>query len=113
MSHRIDVGALGELREIMEDDFGLLLDQYISVSHDLIVEMDADLLRDDRVALSRNAHSLKGSSMNLGAKVLAERCAVLEEQAKERCSDDSLDALIRAIAEEYKGTVADLEMLRN
>ncbi len=48
MSLRIDVEALGELREIMEDDFGVLLDQYISVSQDLIVEMDADLLRDDK-----------------------------------------------------------------
>lgn len=113
MSHRIDIEALSELREIMEDDFGMLLDQYISVSHELIDEMDEDLQRDDREALSRNAHSLKGSSMNLGAKALAQRCGVLEEQAKETCSADSLEALIRSIAEEYEGTVVDLEALRN
>ena len=113
MSDRIDVEALSELREIMEDDFGMLLDQYISVSHELIDEMDGYLLRDDREALSRNAHSLKGSSMNLGAKALAQRCAVLEEQAKETCSSDRLEALIRGIAEEYQGTVVDLEVLRN
>ena len=112
MNHRIDLEALSELRDIMEDDFGKLLDQYISVSHELIIEMDADLLRDDREALSRNAHSLKGSSLNLGARSVARRCAVLEEQAKETCSPDSLAALVRGIAEEYQGTVVDLKALR-
>ena len=97
----------------MEGEFLLLLDQYIAVSFELIEEMDANLLRDDREALSRNAHSLKGSSMNLGAKALAQRCAVLELQAKEACTADSLEALILGVAEEYQVTVADLEILRD
>ena len=113
MTHNVDVERLNELREIMEGDFGMLLDHYISVSLELIDEMDADLSRDDREALSRNAHSLKGSSMNLGATALARRCAVLEEQAKEACSIDSLEALIRGIAEQHQGTVTDLQVLRN
>ena len=112
MTHRIDVEALNELREIMKDDFDMLLDHYVSVSLELIDEMGTDLSRGDREALSRTAHSLKGSSLNLGAKALAQRCAVLEQQARETRSADSLEALIRCIAEEYQGTVTDLQALR-
>lgn len=80
MEH-VDYDTLNMLREVMEDDFALLLDTFIQDSEDrilmlreMVVGVDADLIR-------RAAHSFKGSSSNIGALHLMALCANLEKKA--------------------------------
>lgn len=88
MEH-LDYDTLNTLKQVMEDDFALLLDTFvqdsterISTLREVIKGTDADLIR-------RAAHSFKGSSSNIGAPQLAALCFELEKKALEK----RLDAL--------------------
>lgn len=80
MEH-LDYETLKTLKDVMEDDFALLIDTFIQDSserirtlHDVIQGTDADLIR-------RAAHSFKGSSSNIGAPQLSALCSALEKKA--------------------------------
>ncbi len=80
MDH-LDYETLNTLKQVMEDDFGLLLETFKQDSterlkklYEVVQGTDADLIR-------RSAHSFKGSSSNVGAKQLSALCAALEKKA--------------------------------
>ncbi len=80
MEH-LDSETLNTLKQVMEDDFGLLIETFKQDSvdrlkklHEVIQTSDADLIR-------RAAHSFKGSSSNIGALQLSVMCAALEKKA--------------------------------
>lgn len=80
MDH-LDYDTLKTLKQVMEGDFGLLIETFKQDSnerlkklHDVIQGSDADLIR-------RAAHSFKGSSSNIGAPQLSALCAALEKKA--------------------------------
>jgi histidine phosphotransfer protein HptB len=65
----------------MEDQFPLLLHTYIRDATDALTDMAAALTDGDAEHLRRRAHSLKGSSANLGASLLAQHLQQLEDHA--------------------------------
>ncbi len=80
MEH-LDYDILNTLKQVMEDDFALLIDTFVQDStdriqtlHNVIQGTDADLVR-------RAAHSFKGSSSNIGAIHLSSLCAAMEKKA--------------------------------
>jgi HPt (histidine-containing phosphotransfer) domain-containing protein len=80
MEH-LDYDTLNTLKQVMEDDFALLIDTFVQDSTDristlreVIKDTDADLIR-------RAAHSFKGSSSNIGAPQLSALCSVVEKKA--------------------------------
>lgn len=80
MDH-LDYDTLNTLKQVMEDDFGLLIETFKQDSserlkklYEVIQGTDADLIR-------RAAHSFKGSSSNIGARQLSALCAALEKRA--------------------------------
>lgn len=80
MEH-LDYDILTTLKQVMEDDFALLIDTFVQDSTDriqtlrnLINGTDSDLIR-------RAAHSFKGSSSNIGASQLSALCSALEQKA--------------------------------
>lgn len=80
MEH-LDSETLNTLKQVMEDDFGLLIETFKQDSADRLKKLyeviqgtDADLIR-------RAAHSFKGSSSNIGAQQLSTMCATLEKKA--------------------------------
>ncbi len=82
MSNVIDVGTLESLAEIMGDDMGMLLETYIddcSGKVTSICEMNLATQQDD---IFKMAHSLKGSSNNVGATEFADYCAEVERLAR-------------------------------
>jgi histidine phosphotransfer protein HptB len=81
----LDKEALALLKDVMEDDFALLVETFIQDSRTRIATLrnvlntsghaaDADTVR-------RAAHSFKGSCSNLGALHLANLCGALESQS--------------------------------
>ena len=99
MADRLDHDLLAELRVLMEDDFGTLLEAYLADSERRLLEV-ADAWADgDFDTLRRSAHSLKGASSNLGARELAGRCQVLEHLARDGIADGVPEAMAAVEAE--------------
>lgn len=78
----IDPAVIETLREVMEDNFTLLLETYLADASERIEKLKPLQLSADADAIRKLAHSLKGSSSNLGALHLAELCLRLEEKGR-------------------------------
>lgn len=81
MPDRLDHALLQELKMLMEDDFGALLEAYLEDSQRQIQDVSDAWEAGDLERLRRGAHSLKGASANIGAAALAALCSHLEELA--------------------------------
>jgi histidine phosphotransfer protein HptB len=103
----LDYDTLNGLREIMEDDFHLLIETFIQDSRDRL----ATLLRlagsDEMDGLRRAAHSFKGSCSNIGALRLSELCAEVEASALAG-HQFTMEADIEAIHQEFLAVEAAL-----
>ena len=97
MSDLLDNELLAELKEIMEDDFGELLETFLTESAKQMNAVSTSLLAGESDQLRRAAHSLKGSCGNIGASQLQAHCAELEASAA--TGDLSLSTSLVAEAE--------------
>lgn len=79
----IDIGALQDLKEIMEGEFETLINTFIQDSSSKLDELEAAIATADADALRKVAHSLKGSSSNICAGPMSELAKQLEFLGKE------------------------------
>jgi len=100
MTQPVDLEALAALKDIMEDEFTALVQTYladaqarVTLLHELLSKQDLDEIR-------KNAHSLKGSSSNLGASLLTDLCFQVEQQSKDN-QLEGLNTLLSQIDEEF------------
>lgn len=75
----LDYTVLSALKEVMEDEYPLLLDTFLQDSAIRVEHLHH--ARDSR-ELGQAAHSFKGSSSNMGALQLARLCQELEARAQ-------------------------------
>jgi HPt (histidine-containing phosphotransfer) domain-containing protein len=80
MEH-LDYEILDTLKQVMEDDFALLIDTFIQDSTDRINTLHQVIKGTDADSIRRAAHSFKGSSSNIGAFHLSSLCAAMEKKA--------------------------------
>lgn len=96
----LDMDALSELREVMGEEFNVLLKTFINDSAQRIDTLRMALNSQDADALGKAAHSFKGSSMNIGATQLGQLC--LKAETAGRQGDLSgVESVIEGIAEEF------------
>lgn len=102
----LDHSVLSALRDVMEDEFPVLLDTFMADSTERLRQIQQAHVQADSQALRLAAHSFKGSCSNMGAPLLAGLCKQLEDIARR---DQLTDApvLIQQIEQEY-GLVRDL-----
>ena len=107
MEH-LDYDTLNTLKQVMEDDFALLIDTFVQDSterirtlRDVIQGTEADLIR-------RAAHSFKGSSSNIGAQQLSALCSALEKKALAN-NFDGLSSDVDEIEREFAQVVISLK----
>ena len=74
----VDMKWVSELKGIMAEGFAPLVDTYRLVAAQSLVDMASALASGDRERLRQLAHSLRGSSSNLGAVQVAALCLGLE-----------------------------------
>ena len=79
----LDPQQLNELIDLMGDDLGNLVDAFLRDSADRLHHLQLALQQQDWDNARRQAHSLKGSSSNLGAVALAQHCQQLEALASQ------------------------------
>lgn len=109
MNH-LDHSALNTLKEVMEDDFPLLINTYLQDSSERLHKLRAIIDSGNADLIRRSAHSFKGSSSNIGAMLLAELCAALEHKA---LAGDmaNLETELVAIEQEYALVEGQLRQL--
>lgn len=90
----MDAAVLEALQDVMEADYPLLLETFVSDSQSRLAQMGQ--AAHDPEALAQAAHSLKGSSSNMGALRLAELCRDLEAGTKQ-LSAAQVDQLLAEI----------------
>ena len=107
----VDSGTLDELCEVMGDDIVELLDAYLEDTANRLDELNRAVDSAPEVLVSV-AHTLKGSSANVGARVFAERCAVVHQRAVADGSDPQLQALVSGLGAEFERVRSALESYR-
>ncbi|CAI3788961.1 hypothetical protein AHFPHNDE_02646 [Pseudomonas sp. MM227] len=93
----VDPTALEALQEVMEDEYPLLLDTFLSDSQLRLNELHRS---HDLVELGHAAHSFKGSSSNMGALRLAQLCSELEQYCRQGALE-GVDAYVQRIDREF------------
>jgi HPt (histidine-containing phosphotransfer) domain-containing protein len=101
----VDPAVLDELRVLgraTEPDFvAELVDEFVHDTELRLVELRAALEVDDAVSVARIAHSIKGSSGQLGGRRLALSCGRLERKAANgRLSEARID--LREVEFDYR-----------
>lgn len=107
----IDTATLDMLQDILDDGFAGLLDTYIDDSNQKIESLKEGLNEADSDKVRRSAHSLKGSSSNLGANPMAELCLCVEQRARDG-SLDGLDDIVVQIEAEHRTVVGIMEGIK-
>ena len=106
----IDLTTLNELKEIMGDDFSELVTVFISDSQMQLDDLKAAIEASDAPAIRRIAHTIKGSSANLGIGHLSAISKELELKAADN-NIDSANELLSSIINEYNDVKIALEKL--
>ena len=106
----LDLVMLGELKEVMEEGFALLIETFIEDSEKHINNIASALASHDGESVRRAAHSLKGSASNIGALQLTDSCRSLEQKSHQQ-ELDSAAALFSAIKEERQEVCRQLKIL--
>lgn len=77
----IEQEKIDQLKEIMEDDFPLLIQSYIQDNSEYLEQLkqNVNVYSEDDI---RRAHSIKSTSLNIGATAVADIARELEEQLK-------------------------------
>jgi HPt (histidine-containing phosphotransfer) domain-containing protein len=78
----LDEALFEELRDILEDDFPLLVTAFIQDSALRVEDLQLALARGDAESVRTTSHSLKGAAANLGLTQLVELCRQLEEAGR-------------------------------
>ena len=106
----LDVEALAELQDVMEDEFDVLIQTYLADSRSRIDGLKEALATADPEHFAKTAHSFKGSCINIGAPRLGEICLKAEMAGKESRLGDAPD-LLNDIDQEFAQVIHGLDGL--
>ena len=100
MGEHVDMEALDELKEVMEDEFSSLIHTYLDDSVMRLESLREAFAAQDADALRKAAHSFKGSCGNIGAPALADLCRRVEDISRAGEVEEAVP-LMDLIASEY------------
>ncbi len=100
MVDHLDNRVLTTLQDVMEAEYPVLLDTFLTDSEERLRLLQNSCQQRDAEALRQAAHSFKGSCSNMGASLLAELCRQLENVARLARLDEAPE-LIERIEREF------------
>ena len=74
----MDLNVQQGLRELMQDDYALLLETFLADADNRLRQLHDALGKDDMDAFRQAAHSFKGSCGNMGALAMEQACLEAE-----------------------------------
>ncbi|XOZ33892.1 Hpt domain-containing protein [Halomonadaceae bacterium KBTZ08] len=107
----IDHDALAELRDVMGEDFLILVNTFLQDAGDRFEQLRDSAASGNPEEVRKAAHSFKGSCINIGAPELADRCRVAEQRGRDEDLSD-IEACIRSIDEELSAVREALEQFQ-
>lgn len=110
MTPHIDTEQLAELKEVLEDEFGVLISTYLTDAKFRLQLIQNGINSQDYEVVRLAAHSLKGASANLGAIILAQLCEKLEHDCKVG-QTQACDIVFKKIEVEFLTIQVELLML--
>jgi len=87
----VDAVALDELRNIMGDEFNLLIEVFVKDSTDRLVVIEKAIASGDAEDLRGCAHGFKGSALNISATLLTDLCKQLEYMGRDSQLDGAAE----------------------
>ena len=93
----------------MGEVFSQLVPAFIEQSDELVSEMPNVLANGAIDVLQRHAHSMKSSSLNVGAETLSEIAKTLEQMSRDNEAQDLLKEKVELITDEYVRVKAELQ----
>ena len=108
MSTPVDVDNLNMLKELIGDDLKEILNAYLSTAPGLLNQIENAILSKNSEDLRLHAHSLKGSSANIGAHPLSQVSATLEQMGKDNDIGPQAEQTFNQIKNENTAVVAFL-----
>ncbi|ROS04677.1 HPt (histidine-containing phosphotransfer) domain-containing protein [Sinobacterium caligoides] len=106
----LDLVMLAELKDVMEDDYPLLVETFINDSIIRIESLDKAVESGVAESLRVSAHSFKGSASNMGAIALSRLCKQLEDMGYEGDISEA-DPIIDQVKREYRSVVTCLSKI--
>ncbi len=100
----LDLEVISELKDVMGDEFPLLVDTFVNDSALRIAAINDAVSSGEPESIRRAAHSFKGSASNMGAVHLAKLCGSLEERGR---SGETVG--IEQLAEDISSTYRDVK----
>ncbi len=100
MNQSVDIETLSMLKDVMEEDFHSLIETFLNDARERIPLLKSQLATADAEAVRQTAHSLKGSSSNLGAVPMSELCFQIESRAGQQRLD-GLEPLLQQLQAEF------------
>lgn len=97
----IDEDVLLNLKELLEDNFELLVKTFITDGSKRIEHMSCGIRNKDMDIIRLEAHALKGSARNVGAEPFAKLCEQVENQARDK-DDTDFDSQLVQIQNEFE-----------
>ncbi|WP_158548757.1 Hpt domain-containing protein [Parvularcula marina] len=104
------IGGLAEAAGI--EGVKMILDAFWTSTDELCEQLNAALAADDKPGLIRIGHTLKGSSANIGAALMADRAKEIELAAKEGELERARDGIARFLSD-IADTRAAIEEILN
>jgi len=109
-SAKIDAAMAAQLKDLLGDRFGELVDRFIQDGERRMGLLRQAVVEQDFVVVHAEAHGLKGSSRNIGANTLGNYCGELEQAGKEH-SASVMPTLLAAIEQEFAAVCAELKTI--
>ncbi len=108
-SQLIDTNTLLSLHsEVGEEEFGAIVKIVVMRLFDLTDQIRESSAADDMAAMGRAAHSLKGSSLQIGAVKLADIANTLENQANARTAEKNITvSALEEVVENSRSAIED------
>jgi HPt (histidine-containing phosphotransfer) domain-containing protein len=96
----VDEVMISELKEVMGEDFTVLLETFLSDSKQRLAVVQQAISEETSEELRQAAHSFKGSSGNIGAPLLSSICKELEDLGRSG-SVSGAKPLLEQLQEEF------------
>lgn len=110
MSETLNMSMIAELKELMDEDFPLLIDTFLADCEERLVALKAAISDVNTREVRELAHGFKGSSSNLGAETLSEISYTLETMGRTEDLAEA-DRVYLSLCEEYQQVKSSLNAI--